>query len=190
MRLRDPRKEEALVRATIQLVNEIGFAASSVSKIAKAANVSPATIYTYFENKDDLIIRTYQDIMERMSENFFSELDKDLPIKDALHGIWKNMYHYISKNREAYLFTEQFSKSPYIMKIDMETHKRFFAPLADVIRRGIEQKLLKDEHFHMHALFFYYPILALANPNSCHTVTLEDQVIETAFQFAWDSIRR
>ncbi len=190
MRIKDPQKEEALFRATVQLVNEIGFAESSVSKIAKAAAVSPATLYTYFANKDDLIISTYKTIMEKMSAQVFLGLSDTQPVKEALLLIWRNIYSYISKNRADYLFTEQFSKSPHIQSIDLETHKKYFAPLAALIRRGKEQGVLKDAHFHMHTLFFYYPILLLANPNSCHAVPLEDSVLDTAFEFAWDAIKR
>ena len=41
-------KKEALLRATLSLVNESGFQGASMAKIAKMANVSPATIYLYF----------------------------------------------------------------------------------------------------------------------------------------------
>ena len=43
-------KRNALIKATIELVNNNGFHATPMSKIAKMANVSPATIYIYFEN--------------------------------------------------------------------------------------------------------------------------------------------
>ena len=42
-------KRNALIKATIGLVNNNGFHATSMSKIAKMAKVSPATIYLYFE---------------------------------------------------------------------------------------------------------------------------------------------
>ena len=47
-------KRNALIKATIDLVNNNGFHATPMSKIAKMAKVSPATIYLYFENKQDL----------------------------------------------------------------------------------------------------------------------------------------
>ena len=59
MRVKDDEKQEALFEATVKLVNEIGFVSSSVSKIAKEANVSPATIYVYYKNKEDLLVSTY-----------------------------------------------------------------------------------------------------------------------------------
>ncbi len=54
MRTKDDFKQEALFQATIKLVNDIGFVSSSVAKIAKEADVSPATIYVYHKNKEDL----------------------------------------------------------------------------------------------------------------------------------------
>jgi AcrR family transcriptional regulator len=52
----------ALFEATVKPVNEIGFAASSVSKVAREANVSPSTLYVFFKNKEDLLVSTYVDI--------------------------------------------------------------------------------------------------------------------------------
>ena len=55
-------KRNALVQATIGLVNNNGFHATPMSKIAKMANVSPATIYLYFENKQDLVNKVYLEV--------------------------------------------------------------------------------------------------------------------------------
>ena len=57
MRIKDDEKREALFEATVKLVNEIGFVSSSVSKIAKEANVSPATLYIYYKNKITIMKR-------------------------------------------------------------------------------------------------------------------------------------
>ncbi|MFN0223999.1 TetR/AcrR family transcriptional regulator [Paenibacillus sp. KR2-11] len=48
-----------MFKATIQLLNEIGFSDISMSKIAKRAHVSPSTIYVYFENKEDMLSKLY-----------------------------------------------------------------------------------------------------------------------------------
>ena len=59
MRLQDENKKEAIFNATVELVNEIGFAAASVAKIARRAQVSPATIYIYHKDKEDLLVSIY-----------------------------------------------------------------------------------------------------------------------------------
>ena len=56
------KKRKALLNATLNLVNNNGFHDAPMSKIAKIAEVSPATIYIYFENKQDLINQLYLEI--------------------------------------------------------------------------------------------------------------------------------
>ena len=67
-------KRKALVDATIQLVNEDGFHNAPMSKIAKMASVSPATIYLYFENKQDLINKVFIEVKEIFTRYIFETL--------------------------------------------------------------------------------------------------------------------
>ncbi len=45
MRKRDDEKEKSIKEAVIKLILEEGFHGTSISKIAKVAGVSPATVY-------------------------------------------------------------------------------------------------------------------------------------------------
>ena len=64
MRHRDDKKRAAVCQAAISLINELGLDGVSMSKIAKRANVSPATIYIYFKEhttlKSEVIIILYK----------------------------------------------------------------------------------------------------------------------------------
>ena len=112
MRTKDDVKEAALFEATVKLVNEIGFASSSVSKIAKEAGVSPATIYVYYKNKEDLLVSTYIAIKLDLTKAMLSGFSDRLPIRDIFRNVWFNMFEYISNNLEYFKFVEQFSSSP------------------------------------------------------------------------------
>ena len=96
MRIKDDEKRKALFEATVKVVNDIGFASSSVSKIAREANVSPATLYVYYENKEDLLVSTYIDIKLNLSRAILKDFDATLPIRDILQNFWLNMFDYIS----------------------------------------------------------------------------------------------
>jgi AcrR family transcriptional regulator len=78
VRIKDDIKQEALFEATVKLVNKIGFAASSVSKIAKEACVSPATIYVYHKNKEDLLVSTYIQIKKNIGSAIHEDFDDSL----------------------------------------------------------------------------------------------------------------
>ena len=189
MRTKDDVKEAALFESTVKLVNEIGFAASSVSKIAKEAGVSPATIYVYYKNKEDLLVSTYIQIKLNISKFLLRDFNDQLPIRDILKNVWFNMFEYISNNLEYYKFVEQFSNSPYSFLVNREEVEQYFEPLSKVLQTGIEQKIIKNVHPDILKAFMYYPITVLANPSLCQDFELKEENIETAFTLAWDAIK-
>jgi AcrR family transcriptional regulator len=189
MRTRDDKKQEALFLATIKLVNQIGFASSSVSKIAKEAGVSPATLYVYFKNKEDLLVSTYIEIKLGMGIAVLEGFDEDAPIHDTLHQAWCNIFSHVSANREEFQYAEQFSNSPYSDLVDKSQVQESFEPLLRVIEKGIEHKIIKNVGLDILGAFMFQPIMVLANPNHCTTFEPTDENIEAAFRMAWDALR-
>ncbi len=189
MRTRDDEKKEALFQATIKLVNEIGFVSSSVSKIAKEAGVSPATIYVYYKNKEDLLVSTYIDIKLSMSRAIMNDFDNTLPIRDILKNVWFSMFEWISNNLEYYKFMEQFSNSPYSSLVDHQALEQYFIEVITVLERGKKEKIIKNVDWHLLGAFMYHPISGLANPNYRKGFELTEEDIETAFTMAWDAIK-
>ncbi len=189
MRTKDDEKEAALFEATVKLVNEIGFASSSVSKIAKEASVSPATIYVYYKNKEDLLVSTYIEIKLNLSKALLSDFNDKLPIRDILRNVWFNMFEYISNNLECYKFAEQFSTSPYSSLVNKKEVEQYFDPLIKVLQSGIEQKIIKNVNLDILVAFMFYQITVLANPSLCQDFELNEENIETAFTLAWDAIK-
>ncbi|MBA4056563.1 MAG: TetR/AcrR family transcriptional regulator, partial [Marivirga sp.] len=64
MRTRDELKEQKIREKAIEMIVNEGFDGLSMQKLAKAANVSPATIYLYFKNREDLLNQLYISIEE------------------------------------------------------------------------------------------------------------------------------
>ncbi len=189
MRKKDEKKQAAIIEATIQLVNEIGFAASSVAKIAKTANVSPATIYIYHKNKEDLLVSTYIDIKHKMGKAMLADFDNTLPIRDTMKKVWRNTFAYISANKAYFQFGEQFSNSPYSSLIDKAAVEAPFLPLLETMNKGIEQKIIKDVPKDLLTAFIFHPILVLSNKNICAGFEKSSENIDLAFTMAWDAIK-
>lgn len=189
MRTKDEEKQAALFEATVKTVNEVGFVAASVSKIAKAAEVSPATLYVYYDNKEDLLVSTYIEIKKSFSRAIMATFDVGLPIRDLFKNVWLAMFEHISDNPEYFRFTEQFANSPYHSLVDKETVEKYFKPLVEAVQRGIDQKIIKDVAFDILAAFLFYPVMALANPSRCADFEMTPEAIETAYNLAWDAIK-
>ena len=189
MRTKDDEKEAALFEATVKLVNEIGFASSSVSKIAQEAGVSPATIYVYYKNKEDLLVSTYISIKLDLSKALLEDFNDKLPIRDILRNVWFNLFEYISNNLEYYKFVQQFSSSPFSSLVNRQEVEQYFEPLTKVLQTGIEQKIIKNVSFDILTAFMYHPITVLANPSLSRDFELNEENIEIAFTLAWDAIK-
>jgi AcrR family transcriptional regulator len=54
-RPRDPAVDEALVKATLDILEQEGYAGLSMLGVAKRAGVSPATLYRRWSSKEDLV---------------------------------------------------------------------------------------------------------------------------------------
>ena len=189
MRVKDDEKRQALFEATIQLVNEVGFASSSVSKIAKVANVSPSTLYIYHKNKEDLLVSAYMEVKREMAAAFASDFDDTAPIRDILHNAWFSLFEYTNTNPKKYRYAEQFSNSPYLTLADHEELEKHFSPLLAVIHRGVEQKIIKEVECELLVAYLFQPVPFLADVWNRKGRHMNEEEMETAFTMAWDAIK-
>ena len=189
MRIKDESKHEAIMQAAIQLVNEIGFIAASISKIARLAGVSPATIYVYYKNKEDLMVSTYVEIKKKLSQAMLRDFDESLPIRDIFRKFWYNSFDYIGQYPQYFQFTEQFSNSPFSDLVNKEEVEKSYERMMQVIEKGITQKIIKDVDFDILTTFMFYPIFTLSNKRLCQSFQKTEQNIEKAFTLAWDAIK-
>ena len=113
MRARDPQKEQAIREQALDTIVRHGFDGLSMQKLAKEVGVSPATIYIYFENRDDLILSLYREESRKMAEATLDGFDPGASLAVGLRVQWKNRARYCLENpREAH-FLEQIRHSPF-----------------------------------------------------------------------------
>ena len=80
-------KKKAIIQAAIAEFYEKGFEGSSMDSISKEANVSKATVYNHFKNKEDLFLAIATIIQERFEESFVYTYSADIPIEIQLREI-------------------------------------------------------------------------------------------------------
>ncbi len=66
MRTRDENKELTIREKALDMAVKDGFDGLSMQKLARAAGVSPATIYIYFKDRDDLILQLWLQEVKKM----------------------------------------------------------------------------------------------------------------------------
>lgn len=189
MRLKDEKKHEAIVRSTIRLVSEIGFPYCSISKIAGAAQVSPATIYCYYNNKEHLILSIYIHVKKKISEGVLSGVDYEAPVRDILRQVWFNIFSFVESNPDDFRYLEQFSNSPYRESIQKHEVEKYFTTLTEVILGAVEQKIIKDVPMEVLLTFMIRTAYFLANEWRCEHFHKTEDNIDAAFTLAWDAVK-
>lgn len=112
MRTRDPKKEKALRDKALAMIVKEGFDGLSMQKLAKAAGVSPATIYIYYKDREDLILKLYAECSTRMTAHTLEGFDPQASFKDGLRVQWINRARYCLKHPDESHFMEQIRYSP------------------------------------------------------------------------------
>lgn len=89
---RSAATQEALMRATIDAMSEIGFARLTTSDIASRAGVSRGALMHHFPNKEDLIVLAYELQLSEATDEIRSWLDKgrsgEMTLEDFLDRLW------------------------------------------------------------------------------------------------------
>jgi len=187
MRTRDQAKYGAIVRSSIQLINTIGFDGISISKIAKKAKVSPATIYIYFENKEDLFTKLYIDIREKMSRGALEGLQEGMTTEEAFKSIWRHSFNFNLRHPEYLAYREQFERTTMMRNIRVEDFE-LFQTVDSLLKRGIKEKTIQALPLPILTAFAYSPIITLLNFHHAGIVKMDENHIEQACEIAWNAI--
>lgn len=182
-------KKEALLQATLTLVNEAGFQGASMAKVAKMAKVSPATIYLYFKNKQDLVNQLYLEVKSSFSEQAFMNIDETLPVKVRFEQIWYNIADFKFNQIEEAIFLSQCDNTPIIGEEIRKEGLKHLQPLTDLWNQGQEEGIIKNiSHFLLYAMTIY-PMAFLMNKHVKIHCNLCELTLKDAFNAAWDSIK-
>lgn len=159
MRTKDEHKITAIRQQAMEMIVKEGFDGLSMQKLAKAAGVSPATIYIYFKNREDLLNQIYHLVQATFSEVALKGFKAEMSFEDGLWLQWKNRLRFINEYPVQYKFYEQFRNSPLLNHdVQMQEFKlnmRQF--LKNASQRG-ELKKMEPEIFWAMA---YGPFYAL-----------------------------
>lgn len=112
MRTRDAHKERAIRDHALRMIVKSGFDGLSMQKLAQAADVSPATIYIYFKDREDLILQLAVEASKKMTEATLKNFDSSMSFSEGLKVQWINRAKYCLANPDEMHFLEQIRHSP------------------------------------------------------------------------------
>lgn len=142
VRTRDPKKEKAICKHALAMIVKHGFDGLSMHKLARAAGVSPATIYIYFKDREDLILKIYAEVSARMFAATLENFDSAMPFDEGLKVQWINRARYFMEHPLEMHFMEQIRFSPLHERAFQTTGGKFHKVMKAFVCNAIQRKEL------------------------------------------------
>ncbi|HZE85058.1 MAG TPA: TetR/AcrR family transcriptional regulator [Puia sp.] len=161
MRSRDPKKEKAIRRKAMEMIVKDGFDGLSMQKLAKAAEVSPATIYIYFKDREDLILQVFEEVNGEMLKATIKGFDPDMDFNEGMKVQWFNRAEYFTKHQLEVQFFEQLRYSPLYDKTISIASKAFGESMSKFYHNAIDRKDLLPLPFEVFWATAFAPLYQL-----------------------------
>ena len=156
MRIKDCEKERRVKEAVVKLFLREGIEGTSISKIAREAGVSPATVYIYYENKEQMMTNIYREYASGTYAYLMQRVREDMDGPQLVRALVRGYYDYITENREIYSFVEQCSHCPS-MNEELRDVCRIFDLMEEMKARGYLRRYSSENL----AALMFYPVKAI-----------------------------
>lgn len=142
MRTRDTNKEEIVRKKAIEILVEKGIEGFSMNRLAKESNISVATLYIYYSDKDDLIKKIGIEIGQKFSVEMIKDFSTTMPFRAGLHKQWENRIRFATKYPLEVACWELLTHSSYRDEIVIESFIEFKTQMNNFLHNAIDKKEL------------------------------------------------
>lgn len=166
MRIRDEHKQHSVHQLALKMIVEQGLDGLSMQKLAKAAGISPATIYIYYKDRDDLIMQLCVVESRKMEDATLNGFSPDMPFREGMQMQWRNRARYCLENPLGMQFLEQIRHSPYHERASRMIKREFVDVLCEFVRINIERgEMVQTVSAEVFWAIAYAPLYALIKFN-------------------------
>ncbi|KUJ95904.1 MAG: hypothetical protein PWR24_844 [Desulfonauticus sp.] len=165
MRLTGRERRQKILQAAKKLFASKGFKGTTTQKLAQEAGLSEAGLYKYFKNKQEI----YEEILNQKIQDIdFYFPSGQQPKNNLKIELRECAIRFLQRNIQDTTFLKiilysALEENDFLFSFLKEVRKKFFTPIKKSIKKGIENKKIKnfDEDI-LAKLFFsmiYYTLL-------------------------------
>lgn len=140
-------KREAILESAVKVFAAKGFHNARIADVARAAKVADGTIYLYFKNKDDILIRLFECKLEEIIAGIREELREETDPLAKLRKFIRIHLELVNRNphlaavlqvelRQSHRFMKEYVPARFIEYLNL---------IADLVREGQAAGLIRPE---------------------------------------------
>ncbi|HEY2730929.1 MAG TPA: TetR/AcrR family transcriptional regulator C-terminal domain-containing protein [Polyangia bacterium] len=140
-------KRQRILDAAVQVFARKGFSASRISDVASAAGIADGTVYLYFESKDDILIKLFDEVMGVHIDAARQEIARVDDAAARLRVIADHHLGLLGRNPElAVVFQVELRQSTKFMDLFTASWlKEYFDLVEAAIESGQKQGTLRED---------------------------------------------
>jgi AcrR family transcriptional regulator len=167
MRPKNLEKEEAIRTIALQIIAEEGLENLSMQKLAKAANISPRTIYIKYENKEDFLVKLFIDeVLGAYEKAILEKFKPEMDFADGVKKLCTNAFRFFKNNPHAFALMKYGKSSPLLNKAFQEKDIKegdFFAPIHRFLELNAKAGVIRKLPQEAYRALLFAPMLDLIN---------------------------
>jgi AcrR family transcriptional regulator len=161
MRSKDIGKEQNIRQKAIEMIVNEGLYGFGINKLAKAAGVSPATIYIYFEDKEQLISTICMEVGTELMEYSLKGFRSDMSLAEGMKTQWVNRLSFFMEHPMETEFLEIIRYTIFYEKVSKMMTERFGKIKGDFINNAVVKGELLDLPFEIYWSVAFAPLYQL-----------------------------
>ena len=195
MRTRDVNKEAIIRQKAIEMIVKEGLDGFSMQKLAKAAGVSPATLYIYYKDRDDLITQLATEVSHRLMETSLRGVHPKMSFADGMAIQWKNRLEFYMKYPIDVEFIEQIRYTPVYDSIKKVLRKNFGDVLGKFMHNAINRGEVTPLPFEVYWCIAFAPLYQLikfhtqGETPATDNFTITDEIVDQTLQLVLKALK-
>lgn len=132
------QQKAALMEATVKSVEENGLENTTARIIGSLSGVKEVYIYRYFENKDDLLVKTFayadECFLQHILENFPVMEYESIDYEQRCRALFKKCWDYVMEHSDWLIFYVRYYYSSLFQKYSYDEHRKRYEVLIEKMR--------------------------------------------------------
>jgi TetR/AcrR family transcriptional regulator, repressor of fatR-cypB operon len=183
-------KEDAILKAALELFAERGFHGTAVPLVAERAGVGAGTIYRYFASKEALVNVLYRHWKSAFIEALVGDFPAEKPAREQFRHVWHGMMAFARQNPLVLQFLELHHHTPYLDEESRQLTLTLLMPIAGFLDEMRRQLITKEMPSEVLMAIVWGAFVGLVKASREGYLELSDAVIEMAETCCWEAIRR
>ncbi|MCY3410650.1 MAG: TetR/AcrR family transcriptional regulator [Candidatus Heimdallarchaeota archaeon] len=138
--------KEKIVKEAIKVFSELGYHRTKMTDIAKAVQVSKATLYTYFNSKEEIFLQAVEFLIINRQEGLLALIDEDNLMDIASENFFDNLVNiYKGSSALNYEIIYESARNKELHNKIIEAYNKRFDDLENYFNRLTEKGKIKEK---------------------------------------------